>query len=271
MPYVNGLYYEEHGSRFGELLILVSGLGGSADYWKPNMAALAPPQFTRDREYRVIVFDQRGTGRSERTISDTPTIEAIAEDILSLIQELRVPYANILGHAIGGMAGMVAAIAEPSRVKRLIVVNGWARADAYTRRCFNTRLKLLKAGGPRDYIHAQPIFLYTPHWTSDHDAELAAEEDHLIAALPDLRILERRIADALAFDISRDISRITSKTLLIASEDDALVPLSCSERIWSGMTNNVDRNMERMRWGGHACNVTQPDTFNKLVLDFLGS
>ena len=40
MPTPAGLYYEWHGPEDGESLILSSGLGGSANYWAPNLAAL---------------------------------------------------------------------------------------------------------------------------------------------------------------------------------------------------------------------------------------
>jgi aminoacrylate hydrolase len=52
------LYFEEHGQ--GEPLLLVSGLGGVASYWKPNLPALAA-------KYRVILHDHRGTGASSHS------------------------------------------------------------------------------------------------------------------------------------------------------------------------------------------------------------
>jgi aminoacrylate hydrolase len=261
MPHTAGLYYEEHGQADGPPLILASGLGGSAGYWKPNIAALAA-------QHRVIAFDQRGTGRSDRAISDTPTIEGIGEDILALMDALGIPSAVIMGHAIGGMAGMVVALDEPERVAKLVVINGWALIDPYTIRCFSTRLTLLKAAGVEDYVYAQPIFLYPPQWTSDHVLELADEAEHQVATFPDPRVVERRIADAMFFDISTDLGALGTKTLFVVSEDDALVPAACTNHLYAKTPNST---LAEMQWGGHACNVTDPDTFNRLVLDFLGS
>ncbi|MEP7008315.1 MAG: pyrimidine utilization protein D [Sphingomonas bacterium] len=261
MPHTAGLYYEEHGQADGPPLILASGLGGSAGYWKPNIAALAA-------QHRVIAFDQRGTGRSDRTISDTPTIEAIGEDIAALMDALDIQSAAIMGHAIGGMAGMSLALAAPERVSRLVVINGWARLDPYTARCFDIRLALLRARGPRDYVYAQPIFLYPPQWVSDHHVELEEEEDHLVAGFPDMDVVQRRILDAVRFDPFDQLGSLATPTLLVASDDDALVPPACSERMAAVMPHAT---LAEMKWGGHACNVTDPDIFNNLVLDFLRS
>ncbi len=63
MPHAAGLYYEMHGPEDGAPLILSPGLGGSADYWAPNLAAFA-------EAHRVILYDHRGTGRSERARPD---------------------------------------------------------------------------------------------------------------------------------------------------------------------------------------------------------
>jgi len=256
-----GLYYEEHGHREAEPLILVSGLGGSASYWAPNIAALA------DR-YRVIAFDQRGTGRSERTVPETPMIEAIADDIGQLIESLGIKRATIIGHAIGGMAGITLALDNPECIARLVVINGWGRIDPYTARCFDARLAILRGAGPREYIYAQPIFLYPPQWTSDHHIELEEEEDRLVAGFPDVELVASRIRDASRFDVIDEVGNLSVPVLFVASDDDALVPPACSERLNAAVPGS---KIARIARGGHACNVTDPVTFNHLVLDFLGS
>ena len=131
-----GLYYEEHGAAGAPPLILSAGMGGSGKYWLPNLPELAA-------RFRVILYDHRGTGRSDRTV--TPRIESIGDDIRLLMDALGIEKASILGHAIGGMGGLHLALDAPERVDRLVVVNGWGRLDPYTARCFDARLALLRA------------------------------------------------------------------------------------------------------------------------------
>ena len=94
MPYAAGLYYELHGSEDAPSLILSSGLGGSASYWKPNIAALA-------EHFRVIAYDHRGTGRSDRALPNVVTVDDFADDILALMNALGVERVGIIGHAAG--------------------------------------------------------------------------------------------------------------------------------------------------------------------------
>jgi aminoacrylate hydrolase len=61
---------------------------------------------------------------------------------------------------------------------------------------------------------------------------------------------------------------VRADILLLASEDDMLVPSNCSKQLAERLPG---ASLATMQWGGHACNVTDPATFNHLVLDFLGS
>jgi aminoacrylate hydrolase len=80
-------------------VILSSGLGGSANYWKPNLAALAE-DLSRDR-----LRPSRGPGGSDRALPDTVTVEDFADDILALMDALGIEKVHIVGHAAGGVAG----------------------------------------------------------------------------------------------------------------------------------------------------------------------
>lgn len=258
MPEAAGLYYEEHGS--GPPLILSAGMGGSGNYWRPNLPALAG-------RHRVILYDHRGTGRSDRTV--TPRLESIGDDIRLLMDALGIQRASILGHAIGGMGGISLALDAPERVDRLVVVNGWGRLDPYTARCFDARLALLRAYGAGKYVDAQPIFLFPPQWISENGDRLDEEAKHHVAGFP-AEMVEARILEALRFDLIDRLAAasLEASVLLLASEDDALVPPACSERLAQAIPG---AQLIRMPWGGHACNITDPAGFEARVLAFLGS
>lgn len=261
MPEAAGLYYETHGREDAPPLILSSGLGGSAKYWAPNIPALA-------EHYRVVAYDHRGTGRSDRALPATVTVEDFADDILALMDALEITRTRIVGHAAGGVAGLALASKADDRLGKLVVVNGWIKADPHFLRCFEARLNLLRHAGVEAFLRAQPLFLYPAEWISTHTAELDAELPHQLDDFPGAVTIEKRIAALAAFDATRWIGTLTAPTLAISSGDDMLVPWTCTEALAAA---NPRIRPACSSWGGHACNVTGPDTFNRLVLDFLGS
>ena len=256
-----GLYYELHGRDDAPPLILSSGLGGSASYWAPNLPAFA-------EHFRVIAYDHRGTGRSDRVLPDTVSVDDLADDILALMDALGIERAHLVGHAAGGVAGLALAHRAEARLSKLVVVNGWAKADPHFLRCFEARLNLLRHAGTEAFLRAQPIFLFPAEWISAHAAALDAELAHQLVGFPGAATMEKRIAALAAFDASPWVGTLATPTLAIASRDDMLVPWTCTQDLAAA---NPHIRRSDMPWGGHACNVTDPATFDALVLDFLRS
>jgi len=259
MPHAAGLYYEAHGPGDGPPLILSSGLGGSAAYWQPNLAAFAA-------YYRVILYDHRGTGRSDRALPETISVDDFADDILALMDSLGIARASVMGHAAGGLAGLALALKAPDRLDRLIVVNGWAKADPHFLRCFEARLALLRDSGPEAYLRAQPIFLYPADWASEHSAELDAELPAQLAQFPGVETMEKRIAALAGFDASDRLGEIATPVLVVGARDDILVPSRAAEALADGLPN---AGLGMPDYGAHACNVTYPDNFNDFILAWL--
>ena len=258
MGEIAGLYWEEHGPGNGPPLILSPGLGGSAAYWAPNLDALAAG-------HRVILYDHRGTGRSDRELAFNVSVEDMAADVLALMDGIGLRSATLIGHAAGAAIGLALALRAPERLDGLVLVNGWSRPDPHFLRCFETRLALLRGSGARAYIRAQPLFLYPARWISANDERLAAEEEEQLRHFQGAPNLEARIAALTAFDVDARLAGIGTPTLLIAAEDDMLVPASCSERLAEALPA---ARLELMA-GGHACNLIEAEHFNRIVRDWL--
>jgi aminoacrylate hydrolase len=259
MGKIAGLHYEERGPADAPPLILSAGLGGSAAYWAPNLDALAD-------DHRVILYDHRGTGRSDRALQPDLTVREMAVDLHKLMAGLGIARATIVGHAAGGAIGLELALNRPEAVDRLVVINGWSAPDANFARCMEARLALLHGSGVRAFVRAQPIFLYPARWISENSDRLDAEEESHIAHFQGAANLEARIAALAAFDIDARLGAIRTPTLLVAAQDDTLVPASCSERLAKGLPNAALMPM----LGGHACNLTEPVIFEKILRGWLG-
>jgi aminoacrylate hydrolase len=258
---IEGLHFEEHGPAGAPPVILSAGLGGAGAYWQPNLAALSA-------DHRVILYDQRGTGRSDRALPSGLSVDDMAGDVVALMDGLALDRAHFIGHAAGGLVGLALAVRAPERLASLVVVNGWTRLDPHFARCFEARLALLRDTGPRAYLRARPIFIYPAAWSCEHCNRLDAELDEQLAHFQGSENLEKRVTALQAFFLDDRLAEIRTPLLAIAARDDVLVPWTCTpayaERI-------AGAKVALMDWGGHACNVTDPDAFNALVLDFLRS
>jgi aminoacrylate hydrolase len=258
---IDGLYFEEHGPADAPPLILSAGLGGSGAYWVPNLTALA-------QNHHVILYDHRGTGRSDRALPRNLTVEDMAGDVLALMDGIGIERAHFLGHAAGAAIGLTLAVRNPERLLSLVAVNGWSRLDPHFARCFEARLALLRDSGVHAYLRAQPLFLFPATWISERHEQLDRElEDHL-AHFQGVETLETRIAALQAFYIDDRLGEIKTPVLALAAKDDMLVPWTCSPAYADRLAKG---SVALMDWGGHACNVTDPTTFNRLVLEFLRS
>ena len=243
-----------------ETVLLSAGLGGAAGYWTPQLAALTA-------RYRVIVYDQAGTGRARRELPEDHSIEAMADEVLAILDAAKTDACHLVGHALGGLVGLDIARRVPKRLKSLTVVNGWANADDHTKRCFEARLLLLKHAGPEAYVRAQPIFLYPAMWLAKNAERAKHEDAHGLAGFQGADTLRRRIGALLRFDATTDLAAMKLPVFVVASRDDVLVPATRSEELAAKIPG---AELHMATYGGHGINVTEPEAFNALVLDFLG-
>ena len=103
------LNYEITGD--GDPLLLVMGTSGSIGLWGGTVAPLA-------ERYRVIAFDNRGLGGSER--GEGPiTVASMAEDASALLDALEVPTAHAMGWSLGSAVVQEMALSRPDQVVML--------------------------------------------------------------------------------------------------------------------------------------------------------
>ncbi|MFC0338353.1 aminoacrylate hydrolase [Kushneria avicenniae] len=255
------MHYELSGRQSPDAptILLSSGLGGAGSYWAPQLEALAAT-------HRVVVYDHSGTGRSPSALPAGYSIEDMAQEALALLDRLEIDEVDVMGHALGGLIGLQMALMAPTRLRRLMVINAWSCLDVQSERCFRVRLALLRDSGVDAYLHAQPLFLYPADWLSANHSRLLAEEAHALARFPGKDNVTARIEALSAFDIDARLGDVHTPTLVIASRDDLLVPYMRSQRLAEGLPHARQVMFDD---GGHALNITRPDTFNALITHYL--
>jgi esterase len=111
------LHYKEFGE--GKPLLIFHGLFGMLDNWQTHAKIWS-------EKYRVFIVDLRNHGHS--FWSDDMNYECMAEDIHSLMEQLQIEKAFLLGHSMGGKAVMQFAQVYPDKIEKLIVADIAPRA-----------------------------------------------------------------------------------------------------------------------------------------------
>lgn len=255
------MYYQITGTDAADapLVVMSSGLGGSADYWTPQLAAL-------QSNHRVLVYDHLGTGRSPSKLPAGYSIKSMAEELSGLMDSLAVESCYFVGHALGGLVGLQMAIADPKRFLGMVLVNAWGSPNVHTRRCFEVRKSILAHCSPEIYLKTQALLLYPPDWIVENVETLENQEQRRVQDFPDRDNLLRRIDALCQFDVADRLSTVFVDTLLIANADDGLVPWRRSEALLNGLP---EARLHRFEYGGHAGNLTDPDGFNEVLIRYL--
>lgn len=252
------IYYEEHGS--GEALLLVSGLGGAAAYWKPNIPELAA-------RYRVIVHDHRGAGSSTHA-KIRYSVDQMTDDVVRLMDHLKIERAHLVGHSTGGAIGQTLAIKSPERLRKLVLFATWTKADKFFRQLFAARRALLTQVGKEAYVRAGTLFLYPPWWIKANESLIDDREKLTIAAFPPPEVVASRIDAIVAFDRSSELARITTPTLVLCAKDDFITPAYFSEELARKIPG---AKLVVLPEGGHCASETALEAFNGALLQYLGS
>jgi pimeloyl-ACP methyl ester carboxylesterase len=112
LPTGVNLYYETHGS--GEPLVLIPSTAFSGDVWKLYQV----PELSES--VQLVIHDPRGTPRSQPS-QQVYTINQMANDVVALLDHLKISAAHVLGHSMGGRIALEMALDFPGRVKSLIM------------------------------------------------------------------------------------------------------------------------------------------------------
>lgn len=207
------VYYEWHGADDAEPLVLICGLALDISQIGTLIEGLAA-------RYRVLAFDNRGTGRTDKP--DAPySVEQMAADTAGLMRTVGLPHAAVLGISLGGRIALALALAEPDLVDRLILVSTGARVVRSWRRRLTMFLGANLPIGRGRYPQRKHAF-------------------------------RRQSAASGAYDATARLGEIRVPALIVHGTHDRTAPLAVAEELHAGLAGSVLRTVP----GGHAFMLT---------------
>lgn len=238
---------------------------------------------------RMIYFDQRGAGRSDRPADGEYSIPLMVEDIEQLRQSLRVPQIALIGQSFGGTLALEYAARYPEHVSRLVFVAGLWDTPLQCR----LRLKTLAERRPDGYRRVRADTL-RPDGTRISDCELEmrgaggglAWDEYSNEAMYPVSSVRTRIETVEAAHGYRNTGevggalfrsglldyrftnpeRLTMPVLIIAGGRDGAARPEGLRELADRLSHATVLEYER---SGHFLYVDDPDRFAADVIDFL--
>lgn len=214
--------WTELGNPQGEPLVMIMGLGGSHKVWGDKF-----PEGFAELGYRVVLFDNRDVGGSERFddygqpvlwwnflrnklgfgVATPYTLNDMADDTIALMDHLGIEKAHMMGASMGGMIAQTIAVRHPERTRSLISI-------------------MSTTGAP----HLPPA----GQEETDNIANVAESEGDRRQQLNAVGFFPKSIARQLmaimdAGDRTEAVRAIKAPTLVVHGVDDKLIPIEHGE------------------------------------------
>ena len=253
----------------GRPVVLIHGWPLSGESWSAQVPVLA------DAGYRVVTYDRRGFGRSDKPKTGY-TYDTLAEDLHTLLTELDLRDVTLVGFSMGG-----------GEVARHLGTYGPERVRSVVFAAAVTPYLLQTPGNPDGPLPESAALEMAAGLTADQEAFYEQFTTQFFSVDGVLQVSEAQRREALAMagqadqnaalqcmtafghtDFRDDLAKVTVPTLVLHGDGDATVPFEGSGARTHAAV--VDSELVVLRGAPHGCNVSHAEEFNAALLEFLG-
>lgn len=251
---ISWLEYNPQGQK---TIVLLHGLGVTSESWPLQALALA------GSGYRVLCPDIPGFGRSiwpERTWN----LRIVSNNLADWIQQQANNPVDLVGLSMGGVIAQLICLERPHLVRRVGLVNTFARLAGarpgqviyFLRRFFLVGIFGLKAQAD----------LVARHIFPGESQEVYRQELVRQILQSDPRIYTSALISLGLVNLEKRLGEIRKLVLVISGEGDTTVPVQIQERLVKRIR---DARQVIIPNAGHAVIVEQSEQFNRVLLEFL--
>jgi sigma-B regulation protein RsbQ len=251
------------GREEAQAMVFAHGFGCDQNMWR-----FVAPAFARD--HRIVLFDHVGAGGSDLAAYSRArydSLQGYADDVLDLCRALDLRRPIFVGHSVSAMIGVLAALEEPDRFDRLILVGPSPRyinddpyVGGFTREDIDGLLESLD----RNYLGwssaMAPLIMANPE-----RPELGAELTNSFCRT-DPQIASHFARVTFLSDNRADLPKVTTRSLILQCADDVIAPTAVGEYVHAQIPDSV---LVRMKATGHCPNLSAPEETIAAIRAFL--
>jgi sigma-B regulation protein RsbQ len=244
------------------VVMLAHGFGCDQNLWR-----LVSPRLAEN--FRVVLFDHVGAGRSDLSAWQAEryaTLDAYADDVLRICRELDLRQVVFVGHSVSAMIGVLAAIREPGRFSKLILVGPSPRYidDADYRGGFsNADIEELLESLDSNYLGwsaaMAPVIMGNPE-RPELAEELAGSFCRTDPAIA--RVFART---TFLSDNRADLAQVTVPTLILQCAQDAIAPAEVGAFVHDQIPGST---LVTLAATGHCPQLSAPDATLAAIASF---
>lgn len=245
--------YKLSGTANSPVLIFSNSLGTTMNMWDELVNALLP-------YFQVLQYDIRGHGESK--VAEEPyTIALLGQDVIDLMDKLKIQEAHFCGLSMGGLIGQWLAIHHPKRIKKLVLSNTAAKiGDIET---WNQRIETIKIKGMQAVVDATMQRWFTDEFIKNNKQKI--EQQKVLFLNNDVLGYANACAAVRDADFRESIKKITSETLVITGDEDAVTTIEHANYLVS----EIAKSELKILKARHLSSVELPQEFANVLIDFL--
>jgi 3-oxoadipate enol-lactonase len=224
------LFWESTGA--GAPVLLVMGLGMNATGWWRTIPVLA-------EQLRVIAFDNRGVGRSNRPPGPY-SVPQLADDAVAVLDAADVEKAHVYGISLGGMIAQEIALRHPDRVDALVLgatTPGGPHAvaaDEDTLAFFRRRAEM----PAEESVWASVPYNYGPRTRAEHADRIGEDIRQRLRYPVEPEPYKAQLEAALGHDAHERLPHIKNPTLIVHGDADRMVHPANAQLLAAGIPHN---------------------------------
>ena len=227
-------------------IVFVHGAGGSSDFWRTQVEALA-------ERVNTVAVDLPGHGQSDGNGHDK--IEDYSQAVVDFISAVKPPRPIPCGISLGGAIVQQLLLDSPDFFEAAILISTGAKLKVVPE-IFDTIKKDINS-----YVNMMANFVASK--STDPDRVKPFKEDSA-RCKPDVLIKDFRACDR--FDVMERVGAISSPVLVVSAEDDQVTPPKYSDFL---ETSIAKASRTHIMEAGHIVPMEKPEKVNSAIIEFL--